>query len=292
MSRRGKFARVGSGVLAMTVLMIFCVAAWPQNPPPPRGGRFRGGPGPFGDDALTFMGFEGRLGNKTVTSAPFTAKLSAQTTESFADGNKIQHSTTGFIARDSQGRTRQEVTLSAIGPWATSGMKHGIFVNDPVASMHYILEPDQKMAISMPSLPARGKGGNGNAPPPPKFQARNNQSNTTTMSLGVQTVGGVSAEGTLITRTIPAGEIGNLNPIQITVERWYSSDLQMNVLIKRSDPRMGATIFQLSDIQRQEPDASLFQVPSDYTLKQGRTMGFEGTRPGTRPNGPPPPPPQ
>ena len=38
---------------------------------------------------------------------------------------------------------------------------------------------------------------------------------------------------------------------------------------KRSDPRMGTTTFQLTNIQKQEPDASLFQVPADYTV-QGR----------------------
>ncbi|MGA8368040.1 MAG: hypothetical protein WB716_12045, partial [Candidatus Acidiferrales bacterium] len=56
-------------------------------------------------------------------------------------------------------------------------------------------------------------------------------------------------------------------------ERWYSPDLQMNVLVKRSDPRMGQTVFQLSDIQRKEPDASLFQVPADYTMTRGGPGG-------------------
>ena len=60
-----------------------------------------------------------------------------------------------------------------------------------------------------------------------------------------------------------------MKPIKIVIERWYSPDLQMNVLVKRSDPRMGTTIFQLTDIQRKEPDASLFQVPADYTVTRG-----------------------
>jgi len=76
----------------------------------------------------------------------------------------------------------------------------------------------------------------------------------------------------------PAGAIGNDRPIQISVERWYSRDLQMNVRIDRTDPRTGETVFQLTNIERQEPDAALFQVPSDYTVKEAGKMGFPGKR--------------
>jgi hypothetical protein len=79
----------------------------------------------------------------------------------------------------------------------------------------------------------------------------------------------VSAEGTRITRTIPAGEIGNQKPIVITIEKWYSAELQETVMTKRNDPRMGETVFQLTNIQRTEPAATLFQVPADYTVEQG-----------------------
>ncbi len=47
--------------------------------------------------------------------------------------------------------------------------------------------------------------------------------------LGVQTINGVSAQGTRYTRTIPAGQIGNDKVIVIVSERWYSPDLQIVV---------------------------------------------------------------
>jgi hypothetical protein len=78
------------------------------------------------------------------------------------------------------------------------------------------------------------------------------------------------AEGTRITRTIPAGAIGNEKPIVIVTERWYSNDLQTVVMTKRSDPRMGETTFTLTNIQRSEPDPALFQVPADYSVVAGR----------------------
>ena len=80
-------------------------------------------------------------------------------------------------------------------------------------------------------------------------------------------IAGVSAQGTRITRLIPAGEIGNTQPLSITSERWLSPDLHTEVLTKRSDPRTGSALFQLTNIMRQEPDPTLFQVPSDYTVK-------------------------
>jgi hypothetical protein len=88
-------------------------------------------------------------------------------------------------------------------------------------------------------------------------------------SLGTQEIEGVSAEGTRITRTIPAGTIGNEKPIDIVVETWTSPDLHTTVLQKRSDPRFGETVFRLTNIKRGEPDPSLFTVPSNFTIKNG-----------------------
>lgn len=256
--------------LAIAAALVVAGAALAQGP------RFGPGPG-LGmgpDDAIAFLGFEGGIGGKTVTGAPFSAAFSTKTTQILADGNQIQRSATGSFARDSQGRTRRDMTLPGIGPWAASGKTapHVVFINDPVASTQYILEPDSKIARQVqPPGKHHHHGGPrafGQVGPPPGGQGPD-QKDVVTTSLGTQTINGVTAEGTRYTRTIPAGAIGNQNPIVITTEKWYSSDLQMVVLSKRSDPRMGETVTQLTNIQRSEPNASLFQVPSDYTVKQG-----------------------
>ncbi len=88
-------------------------------------------------------------------------------------------------------------------------------------------------------------------------------------SLGTQTIEGVQAEGTRVTFTIPAGKIGNERPIVTVNERWYSPELQAVVMSKNSDPRMGETTYRLTNIVRSEPDSGLFQVPADYTIKEG-----------------------
>ncbi len=93
--------------------------------------------------------------------------------------------------------------------------------------------------------------------------------NSNTESLGKQTIEGVEAEGKRITTTMPAGAIGNERPIEMVTETWYSPELQTTIMSKRSDPRTGETTFRLTNIRRAEPEASLFQVPSDYTIKEG-----------------------
>jgi len=91
-------------------------------------------------------------------------------------------------------------------------------------------------------------------------------------SLGKQTIEGIEAEGVRTTMTIPAGEIGNERPIEIISERWYSPELQTLVMTKHSDPRFGETVYHLTNISRSEPDASLFQVPADYKIKDAPPM--------------------
>ena len=87
-------------------------------------------------------------------------------------------------------------------------------------------------------------------------------------SLGKQMVEGVNADGMRETTTIPAGAIGNDRPIAITNESWYSEELQMTVMSKRSDPRTGDETFRLTNIRRGEPGAYLFQAPSGYQISE------------------------
>jgi hypothetical protein len=90
-----------------------------------------------------------------------------------------------------------------------------------------------------------------------------------TESLGSEMIEGVRADGTRTTMTIPAGAVGNDLPIQIVSERWYSPELQTVVMTKRSDPRMGETVYRLSNLNRADPPRSLFEAPSDYTVEDG-----------------------
>lgn len=237
-----------------------------------------------GGDAVRFMGFEAGIGGKTVTNAPFAATVSIQVSRPLADGNKIDRTTTGTIARDTQGRTRREMEFGAMLDSAGGGSApRAVFINDPVSGTTYVLHPGSKTASQVPfRMLRRGMR--------PMVRAFRNDAGTgkreiadqqtIRTDLGTQTINGVPAQGTRITRTIPAGQIGNEKPIVIVTETWYSPDLQTYVLRKTTNPLSGNTTFQLTNIQQGEPDPTLFQVPSDYTVKQTRTFRFRGRRGG------------
>jgi hypothetical protein len=82
-----------------------------------------------------------------------------------------------------------------------------------------------------------------------------------------KTIEGVAVEGRKTTTVIPAGQIGNEQPLTIVSEEWRSPELQVLVMTRHSDPRSGESTYRLSNIVRAEPDRSLFMVPPDYEIK-------------------------
>ena len=268
-----------AGLIAAVLFACPAVFAQaPGEPPPgPPPGFHHGGPMEFGRFE---MGFD----RKTVAGAPYSAQISVQTSNTLGDGTHISRQSTGAVYRDSQGRVRREMSLPALAALtASSQSPRAVILTDPVAGYSYVLRNETKVAVRRPlPAPGAGKGRRGAAAEAPGAGSQDAEGNVafgagpgspnlrpqvTRVSLGTQTMEGLQVEGTRTTRTIPAGAIGNDKPIQIVVERWYSSDLQTVVLLKRSDPWMGQSTFQLTNITRTEPAASLFAVPADFTLQ-------------------------
>ncbi|MBS1788568.1 MAG: energy transducer TonB [Acidobacteria bacterium] len=340
----------------------------------------RGGNGQ--DFTYNFISSEMGFDNKLVKGAPFVADIENETVKTLADGNRIVHKNSGSIARDSEGRTRRETTISAIGSPSGGEPPKTVTINDPVAGTMFMLEPQSKTARKMgnirmaaplaaptldapkrisvsggtiqgsaikrvqPTYPSVAKAAKASGAvqvqitiseegkvidavaisghpllrdaaleaarqwefkptelsgKPVKVQSTltfnftlageentsssNGESNqmmkmrmpemrmpafnTNTESLGKQTIEGIEVEGKRSVTTIPVGAIGNERPIEIVSESWYSPELQTTIMSKRTDPTSGETTYRLVNIRRAEPDASLFQVPSDYTVKEG-----------------------
>jgi hypothetical protein len=209
------------------------------------------------------------MSNKVVPGAPYSAQAVTEFSQTMADGNRIQRTTTGSIARDSQGRTRAERSFGAIGALsAQRGAGKTVMIFDPVASKSYVLEPESRTARSTPIPAAHSNEAAHAHEGPPR-----NMASAKTDDLGTQVMQGVNVQGKRVTRVIPAGKEGNEKEIDIVTETWYSPDLQVVVMSKTSDPRFGETVYQLSGLNRAEPDPALFAVPSDYSVKEGRPMG-------------------
>src|ERR1051325_1310437 len=212
---------------------------------------------------IEFFSTELMAGGDVVTGAPYTATAVTETTQMLADGNRIVNKSSGFIARDGQGRTRRETTLHRIGPLAVDSPKT-YFINDPTTHTQYVLSEggeatkivrNEQSWNAEPMIFARRRAEEKalrekmvvtKQAPGEKYDESSRQ--VKRENLGTQVIEGVSAEGRRETVTIAAGQIGNERPIEIVTEVWSSPELHTVVLRKHTDPRVGETVFRLTDI--------------------------------------------
>jgi hypothetical protein len=269
--------------------LLFCAGAFAQGAPPGDLMFYQSAAvGPVGGVTSSggmFFSAELPGSAKTVTGAPYTATASTEMTQVLSDGNRIVNKNSASLARDSQGRTRREETMGMVGPWQVNGPKM-IFINDPTSQTNMVLDANKQVATvlkagGLNAMNADGgfkvvtKGPGGLSAPDAgvgfkvvmKGPGGDQPEEAKTESLGTQTMEGVIVEGKRVTRTIPAGQIGNTQPIEIVSEVWTSPDLQVTIMSKHSDPRFGETTYQLIGIQRAEPDHSLFEIPPGYTVR-------------------------
>jgi hypothetical protein len=228
---------------------------------------------------------------RVTRGAPYAAEAVSEFVQVLSDGNRIVRRTTTRLVRDSEGRTRRE-TIGAGGTVET------VVITDPVSGNTVVLDPATRTArrggFAMAAMAgARGRGSAGGTVTVMQGGAgtwtsatqaevavtelartaasgargRRGEAPPNSEPLGEQTIEGVKATGTRTTTVIAAGAIGNEQPITVVSEQWFSPELQMLILTKHTDPRVGETIYRVSNIVRSEPDHSLFQVPSDYTFR-------------------------
>lgn len=264
-----------------------------------------------GDNTFVFVSSEMSFDGKVVKGAPYSAQGVTEMIQTLADGNRIVRRNTASVFRDGEGRTRREQTINSVGGYATSDAPQTVFINDPVAGVNYVLdsknrtarkidlssvnvlrkkvsdsakasdvEHQQKAEAMIKAEIAQATAMRGPGPGPMIFEhsvalPKMNPKNARKESLGTQTIEGVAAEGTRFTITIAAGEIGNDAPINIISESWYSPELQTVVMSKHSDPRFGENTYRLININRSEPAHSLFELPSEYTVKETIEPGMK-----------------
>lgn len=228
-----------------------------------------------------------------VKGMPYSAEVVTETNQLLAGGNRISQRTVGYQYRDSAGRTRRDSDRGAAG-----GMT--VQVIDPVAMHAITWRVEDKRGVMMAlqaapeaprpapvssggdSITIKFDNGNGSAPSPasrsvgaalaPVISNAVGDAKWIQKSvrkdLGTRDFDGISAKGTLSSYEIPAGEVGNSQPIVVTTEMWIAQELGLVIYSRNADPRSSERITRYTNIRRSEVPASTFAAPADYVIKE------------------------
>jgi hypothetical protein len=162
-----------------------------------------------------------------VPNAPFAAKVEIISHDLLPDGTVNIRTTINHIARSSSGRIYNERRrLVPVN-----------FKGDHALLSGHIYDPSSRLN--------------------PFFKQED---------IGTQPLGGLTLTGIRKTHIIPAAASTTGKDIVIIDEYWYSPDLAVYMIIKHNDPRTGEQIVAITDVERHEPEASLFVVPHTYKV--------------------------
>ena len=251
--------------------------------------------------------------------APYSAETIVEGTQTLADGNRINRKTTGRVFRDGEGRTRREedrpngvVTIAITDPvggfsysldtktkvaWRTPMRASAAIMGKIEATQVEAARADAEKRVAevraagggsgvvTTTNPAGASAGGGGGRAVETVSGTFSRSVTPTMSptaagpLEHKVLEGIQVEGRKSTTTIPAGQVGNEQPLTIVSEQWRSPELKVLVMTRHADPRTGESSYRLTNIIRAEPDRSLFMVPPDYEVREtGIRRMLEPTR--------------
>jgi len=211
-------------------------------------------------------GFGEPIGPGSNPTGPYTMTTKTTTVQKLANGVTITTENTQKCAVDSYGRTYNEqhfdrprfvpknlTVFSVFDPvnrtsmnWNSDVRTVTVFHQPDPVTLQRVPPPQPPIRINITPIPL----------PKPQIE-----------DLGSQTILGLTAKGTRVTQTIPAGQEGNDQPFTVTTEQWRSTDLGINLITITDDPRNGTTTTEVTDFGRGEPDPSLFQIPEGYTIR-------------------------
>jgi hypothetical protein len=233
-------------------------------------------PAGFGQGMVVGFTGSGGLGmGPGMTGMPYSAVRKTTRVQKLADGTTITNENTVKEARDSNGRTYRENQIKTFGGNSDQGGFSVFSVFDPEnrITMNWNSNSKQVTLIHMPEprqLPNQIR------PVPPATAVTLAQQPAIQMpqtkldreNLGMKTIDGLEVKGTRVTQLIPVGREGNDRPLTVTTETWFCPDLKIMVESINDDPRSGTSTMELTNVDRGEPDPTLFQPPAGYTVKE------------------------
>jgi hypothetical protein len=195
-----------------------------------------------------------------VPHAPFTSVVTAEWSKALEDGSTMTRQNHRVVVRDGAGRIFQERRMLVPKDGQEESGLMRTEISDPAKHTKYFCRPEDHVCMlrdydSPPAEVAEQVGSQDGG-----------KTTLTREDLGKNSVSGVEVVGTRETRIIAAGTIGNDRPISVTKEFWYSPQLGLNMLVKRSDPRIGTQTFTVTEVGLAEPDPKYFQLPAGYKV--------------------------
>lgn len=234
------------------LLLLLCISAVGQDTQAPHPPDYRGVqthiPGVF----IT-----------PIPGAPFSGTVEIVSKEILPDGSTYTRHTMNHIARNSAGVIHNE-RRRLVSPQFTGEPRLLSFhIYDPSTRLNTFLDPAthiarQSVFRGQPHPPVNG------TPPTPEEMQKSQ--GVTVQDLGTATIAGIPLHGTRKTRVVPALSSGTGQDVTITDEYWYSEELKVYLVLKHSDPRTGEQTVGITQIDRSEPDPSLFVIPSNYKV--------------------------
>lgn len=222
------------------------------------------------------MSFVG-LSLQSKTDAPYSATVKTSFEQKLPDGNVVHGSQMVHQARDSKGRTMNEMALGCVRE-EDGQPKETLSVNvfDPTTNIMMNWRVDDLMPkivhVSRMQIPNRKQPTADEAAEQMKrsqIAARMQRHDETRVeNLGSKTVNGVLVEGMRTVRTIPAGEEGNDLPLEVINEQWNSKQLGLTLIRIDDDPRRGRITTEFEDLSLGEPDPAVFAAPSGYKIME------------------------
>ncbi|HEY1901055.1 MAG TPA: hypothetical protein VGG56_01390 [Terracidiphilus sp.] len=186
-----------------------------------------------------------------IPNAPFSATAVIEFERIWPDGSSQIYRTINLIARDSQGRTHNESRRLMPESFHGSPQLMSVQLFDPLTHIRATYEPARHIAHQqvIPDKPKTADIAN------PAIH---------TQDLGTTTLNGLQARGTRRTYTISARLSATGEAVEMMDEDWYSEELHLNLLVRHSAPSIGDETIGISNLKREEPAASMFQIPAGY----------------------------
>ena len=176
--------------------------------------------------------------------------------------NRIERTVVGDYAQDSEGRTRFR-------------MENMTVITDPVEGLAWNVDNTNRVAFEYrvdAGVPPDGDSVRTDAwsnefSVPERNWPEFNDDDLEAVDLGDRTVNGVECSGRKWTYSVPAGAIGNLNPIEVTTEVWKSSVFGFEIPIKitMQSPLSGTKTRELRRVRESDFDRTFFLPDPDYS---------------------------